>query len=124
MAGLAMSMLLKPSRGVRDDIVRAGGTPKDHMKENVKQLRNQQKSNKQKKEQEAVPPPTPFKLKEFANVSPRISTRRPSKTSPSATPVATSEPKHKLGQIPKYLVDRKHEWARREEERIMALEQD
>ncbi|KAH6569910.1 hypothetical protein BASA62_004575 [Batrachochytrium salamandrivorans] len=168
MAGYAVGMLLQPSRGIRDDITRAGGKPKDHMKENVKQLRTTQKTNKQKKEDEAKPVPPPFKLKEFTNIMPKISTRREQNSSkstltpntpdssrpstaypdssscsikknfiainhararsaslskpitPAVTP--TNDPKHKPGQVPKYLVDRKHQWAQQEEQRIMALE--
>ncbi|XJO70486.1 hypothetical protein BDV3_000155 [Batrachochytrium dendrobatidis] len=86
MAGYAVGMLLHPSKGIRDDIVRAGGKPKDHMKENVRQLRSAEKTYKQKKAEEGMPSPPPFKLKEFSNVLPRISTRRPQTKSDSIFP--------------------------------------
>ncbi|KAI8926123.1 calmodulin-binding-domain-containing protein [Entophlyctis helioformis] len=171
MAGVAMGMLLHPSKGLRDDIARAGGTPKDHMKENRQMLRNMQKDNKHRKDEAAKQPPPPFKLKQFADVPPRVSTRsrtgseassegtlssRPSTAglseasrtsskpknfiainaakakkpsssiSSSKTVTPTEDPKSRIkpGQIPKYLVDRKLQWARQEEERIMALEKD
>nr|KAJ3416967.1 hypothetical protein HK105_001133 [Polyrhizophydium stewartii] len=90
MAGVAVGMLLKPSRGVRDDIVRAGGKPKDHIKENVQALRATQKLNRIKKEDESKPEPAPFKLKEFSNVPSKISTRRPSASSSAAGSAGSS----------------------------------
>lgn len=50
MAGAQVTMLMQPSMGIRDDILRAGGTLKDHMKENRKALKELQIQNKIKKE--------------------------------------------------------------------------
>ncbi|TPX62801.1 hypothetical protein PhCBS80983_g00025 [Powellomyces hirtus] len=76
MAGTAVGMLLKPSRGVRDDIIRAGGTPKDHRKENRRKLADLAKQNKLKQEEENKPPPPLFKLKRFEDVPAKLNTRR------------------------------------------------
>ncbi|KAJ3330965.1 hypothetical protein HDU76_004405 [Blyttiomyces sp. JEL0837] len=81
MSGTAVSMALKPSRGVRDDIVFAGGKPKDHNKENYLKLKEMQKKNKMLEEDKSKPAPPPFRLKQFENVPSRLSTRRNSSLS-------------------------------------------
>ncbi|KAJ3166154.1 hypothetical protein HK101_012005 [Irineochytrium annulatum] len=93
MSGAAVSMALKPSRGARDDIILAGGKPKDHNKENYKRLKELQKANKLLEEK-----------------------------SPS-TPDLSEQPRRHtpVGELPRYLVDRKYEWAEREKERLLAL---
>ncbi|KAI9098044.1 calmodulin-binding-domain-containing protein [Phlyctochytrium arcticum] len=166
MAGTAVGMILKPSRGVRDDIIRSGGKPKDHCKENRLRLKSMQKANKAQKEEDAKPEPRPFKLKQFEDVPSKLQTRRISSSStlvsshgseasrPSTAGSAhsttskknfisinaakarhlsppvpkTPEPtlverKTKKGQVPKYLVDRKLEWADRERARQQHLEE-
>ncbi|KAJ3417043.1 Enkurin domain-containing protein 1 [Chytridiales sp. JEL 0842] len=177
MSGAAVSMALKPSRGLRDDIVFAGGKPKDHNKENYQRIKGIEKANKALQEEKSKPPPAPFKLKQFDNVQPKLSTRRnsaattpasasdfgvtPDSTRPSSsasnlTGVSTTSSKKNfiqinamkakqglykrpatstpdlshspgrqtpLGELPKYLVDRKVEWADREKERLFQLEQ-
>lgn len=58
MSGIAVGMLLQPSKGVRqlriidkrDDLIRAGGVPKDHITVNRRALKTQQAENKLKKE--------------------------------------------------------------------------
>ncbi|KAJ3092036.1 hypothetical protein HK102_011384 [Quaeritorhiza haematococci] len=84
MGGTAVSMLLAPSRGVRDDIVRRGGKPKDHSKENYKRIKDLEQANRTKQQEKAVPPPQPFKMKQFENVPPKLQTKRP--TSAPGTP--------------------------------------
>ncbi|RKO89129.1 calmodulin-binding-domain-containing protein [Blyttiomyces helicus] len=170
MAGSAVGDLLKPSRGLRDDIVRAGGTPKDHAKQNKLMLKDLQKANKAKKEDMQKPAPAPFKMKQFEDVPSKLQTRRPSVSNTpfsSSTPVLVTESrpstasstssrgsgknfininaskaresptprtprtpdlkqterKTKMGEIPKYLVDRKMEWATKERERLKKLEE-
>lgn len=48
--GAAVSMLLAPSSGLREDIVRAGGKPKDHAKDNLHRIRQLEASHKLKKQ--------------------------------------------------------------------------
>ncbi|KAJ3295352.1 hypothetical protein HK104_002769 [Borealophlyctis nickersoniae] len=169
MAGTAVGMLLQPSRGLRDDIVRRGGTPKDHTRENVQRLRELAKVQKAKKEERAKPPPAPFKMKQFEHVPAKLETRRkassdglasldstPESSRPSTassrssggsesrknfiqlnaakakapTPQRTPKSpevkevgrKTRIGEIPKYLVDRKVQWAEQEKNRLLKLE--
>ncbi|KAJ3065685.1 hypothetical protein HDU98_010938 [Podochytrium sp. JEL0797] len=81
MSGAAVQMALKPSRGLRDDIVYAGGKPKDHAKENHKLLLKLQLQNRNKDLDKQKPPPAPFKLKQFEHVKSKLSTHRPPSTS-------------------------------------------
>ncbi|KNC96250.1 uncharacterized protein SPPG_08402 [Spizellomyces punctatus DAOM BR117] len=166
MAGTAVGMILKPSRGLRDDILRAGGKPKDHNKENRQRLKELEKANKAKKEETSKPSPPRFKLKQFEDVSSKLQTRRtssvetlvsgtpessrpstanssktteskknfihinamkakqPSPRTPRRPEPVSVERKTKKGDIPKYLVDRKLEWARKEQERLNGLEEE
>ncbi|KAI8825081.1 calmodulin-binding-domain-containing protein [Fimicolochytrium jonesii] len=182
MAGTAVSMLLQPSRGIRDDIERLGGTPKDHRKVNRQRLKDLEKANKAKLVEAAIPPPEPFKLKRFESVPAKLNTRRTSvrivdrfarmgwkdgelteckmflilvrrrepllshrrkstssknyisinstkakKAEPRAPPAAEPhvvERKTRNGEIPKYLVNRKMEWAQQELDRLNKLEED
>ncbi|KAJ1564967.1 Enkurin domain-containing protein 1 [Nowakowskiella sp. JEL0078] len=152
MSGAAVGQLLKPSRGLRDDIIFRGGKPKDHEKENYKRLKNIEKETKLKEMQASQPSPPPFKLSQFQNVASKLNTRSPS-TSGTVTPSTSSSSqknfiqvnaalsklpkqlsqsslnsnssntssvisrKTKIGQIPKYLLDRKLKWAEEIEER-------
>jgi hypothetical protein len=77
MAGTQVTMLMQPSMGIRDDILRAGGTLKDHMKINRKALRELQVKNKEKKQvitiklilkKENEPKDEPFKMKQFSDM--------------------------------------------------------
>ncbi|KAJ3283273.1 hypothetical protein HDU79_009205 [Rhizoclosmatium sp. JEL0117] len=77
MSGAAVMMAMKPSRGLRDDIVYAGGTPKDHLKENYKKLKDLQNAKRKEEQEKSKPPPAPFKLKRFENVKSKLSTHRP-----------------------------------------------
>ncbi|ORY46022.1 hypothetical protein BCR33DRAFT_849654 [Rhizoclosmatium globosum] len=173
MSGAAVMMAMKPSRGLRDDIVYAGGTPKDHLKENYKKLKDLQNAKRKEEQEKSKPPPAPFKLKRFENVKSKLSTHRPhssnasdasesrpstAKSSSSANSISglstasssrnfihlnaqkakepqrqkissstdSIEPKRptKMGELPKYLVDRKMEWAEREKERLDALKKE
>ncbi|KAJ3183645.1 Enkurin domain-containing protein 1 [Gaertneriomyces sp. JEL0708] len=85
MAGTAVGMLIKPSRGLRDDIIRAGGKPKDHAKENRKKLRELEKAKKAKKAEEEKPEPPLFKLKRFESIPSKLHTR------PSVEHLTTAE---------------------------------
>ena len=46
--------LLNPVRGYRDQLVRSGVKPKDHMRDNVRQLRDRQEQVRLAKEEEEV----------------------------------------------------------------------
>ncbi|KAJ3216076.1 hypothetical protein HDU67_009956 [Dinochytrium kinnereticum] len=194
MSGAAVSMALKPSRGGRDDIILAGGKPKDHNKENYLKLKEMEKARKRMQEEREKPPPTPFRLKQFDDVPAKLTTRRSNSSSTvcsEGTPSLTGSPyssrpsssagsissttssqknfirmnaqlarqpqlrclctltavslilytfltffkrspsipenlevkrQTPKGQLPRYLVDRKMEWAEKEKERLMALE--
>jgi hypothetical protein len=73
MAGTAMGLLIAPSKGIRDDILRNGGKLKDHITFNKKQLKLTQKANQSKKLEQVKP--EPFRLSQFANVPKRVDTR-------------------------------------------------
>ncbi|KAJ3153057.1 Enkurin domain-containing protein 1 [Geranomyces michiganensis] len=152
MAGTAVAMLLKPSRGVRDDIAWSGGKPKDHRKENRLKLKQLEKANQAKKQELQKPPPPPFKLKQFEAVPAKLQTRRsdsrpstassrnssttpknfininaaqarrPPPTPPSPEPPKGGERTTRKGEIPQYLINRKMEWARKEIERLQLIE--
>ncbi|KAJ3235682.1 Enkurin domain-containing protein 1 [Chytriomyces hyalinus] len=178
MSGTAVGMALKPSRGLRDDIVFAGGKPKDHLRENYRRLKDMQKDMKALEIEKAKPPPVPFKMKKFEHVQAKLSTHRPSSASDGASDgssqynqsrpstadssnrapslashgsttssrnyihlnaIKAKEPKlkqsssdlsqevkrsTKMGELPKYLLDRKMEWAEREKERLDALKRE
>ncbi|TPX67146.1 hypothetical protein CcCBS67573_g07600 [Chytriomyces confervae] len=191
MSGTAVGMALKPSRGLRDDIVFAGGKPKDHLRENYRRLKDMQKDMKALEiqlQEKAKPPPVPFKMKKFEHVQAKLSTHRPSgvgmsqrefqsasdgasdgssqynQSRPSTADssnrapslashgsttssrnyihlnaIKAKEPKlkqsnsdlsqevkrsTKMGELPKYLLDRKMEWAEREKERLDALKRE
>ncbi|KAJ3127607.1 hypothetical protein HK100_009668, partial [Physocladia obscura] len=169
MSGFAVGMALKPSRGLRDDIVFAGGKPKDHLRENYKKLKELQIAKRQEEEEKAKPPPAPFKMKRFENIKPKLSTHRPnskgsesdiysrpstansSNRSESITSTSSRNFIHvnaikakegrpkvldgtaesislkrptKMGELPKYLVDRKMEWAEREKQRLDDLKKE
>ncbi|KAI8895154.1 calmodulin-binding-domain-containing protein [Globomyces pollinis-pini] len=147
MSGVAVGMLLKPSKGVRDDLLRAGLTPKNHMKENVKQMRLKEAELKRKKLEAEKPQKDPFILNQFRDIPSRLSTRTPSKTStptptknyialnvkqvksapsscPPSIPPTPSGAKDRRGELPRYLIERKLQWAKREQERLMELEKE
>ncbi|KAI9348622.1 calmodulin-binding-domain-containing protein [Obelidium mucronatum] len=189
MSGSSVAMALKPSRGMRDDIVYAGGKPKDHLKENYKKLKELQSKKRVEEQEKSKPPPAPFKLKQFEAVKSKLSTHRPSSSNasdaasdsysrpstanscgPRSFSLASnassatrrnfiqlnalkakdpqyykkdhvapaSESGHsvfsgsstatarstKMGELPKYLVDRKLEWAEREQQRLEALKKE
>ncbi|TPX65845.1 hypothetical protein SpCBS45565_g04888 [Spizellomyces sp. 'palustris'] len=121
MAGAAVGMILKPSRGLRDDILRAGGKPKDHNKENRQRLKELEKANKAKKEETSKPSPPPFKLKKFEDVSSKLQTRR---TSSVETLVSETPESSRPSTANSSKADRKLEWARKEQERLNGLEEE
>ncbi|KAI9187587.1 hypothetical protein H9P43_001977 [Blastocladiella emersonii ATCC 22665] len=179
----AIHEALNPTRGIRDEITKRGGVPKNHAKDNARQLKVLQEKVRQKKERDQhnaaqkkrvpssdryshVPsrlylssnsplPPTPEGPSSTSS-SPRNSaesTRRgptpPSSRRPPPTTSSSSsrpqpsqqqqpprslarsasssslsgsgspgtERKTKPGQVPAYLIQRKEEWARVEEEK-------
>ncbi|TPX37746.1 hypothetical protein SmJEL517_g00604 [Synchytrium microbalum] len=180
MGGAAIESILNPSKGLRDEITRRGGVPKDHKRENYMRLKQVQAQNKIKQEAAARPQPAPFKLKQFTDVPSKLATQRCNSlesmgvlssaleylvdgdgsrptTRPStgssrhsgtssggrsfiavnvaaashaSTRTHPTPPSRDLkrstpaGQVPKYLLDRKMAWAKREEQRLAALEAD
>ncbi|ORZ36041.1 calmodulin-binding-domain-containing protein [Catenaria anguillulae PL171] len=176
---------LNPSRGIRDDIARRGGTPKNHAKENARQLKVMQEKMRAKKEAQELlakqaagvgkrapgsaayshvpsrlylasssssssspssgastplhtaPSPVPPKRRStLSSTSSLTGGGRSSTTSTSASPLTKSsmkksassgslddnpappvDRKTKVGEVPAYLVQRKQEWAKQEEER-------
>ncbi|KAL7749093.1 hypothetical protein RI367_005498 [Sorochytrium milnesiophthora] len=121
---------LNPSRGIRDDISRRGGTPKNHARENAAKLRQMQSLNKLKKEQDQAVPVSSrvYEPKKSASAAAAAAASASSSQSSlvrssSATSLASvnagqhvPERKTALGQVPN-LVDRKCQWAADEEER-------
>ncbi|ORX52123.1 hypothetical protein BCR36DRAFT_411573 [Piromyces finnis] len=85
-SGSAVKSILCPTNGIRDEIRRKGGVPKNHAKENYMRIKLQEQAYKEKKMMEAIPKPQPFKLKQFSNVSSKISTRR---TSPNESRITS-----------------------------------
>ncbi|KAI9204738.1 calmodulin-binding-domain-containing protein [Polychytrium aggregatum] len=167
MSGHQMSSLLHPTHGLRDELIRRGETPKDHGRINYHRIKEMERANHEKKQQEQVPPPQPFKLKKFDAVKAKLDTRRssapgsptasgtpessrPSTAASSSTtasqknfirinslraknmtpsPSPTVEPvapdrKLRLGQVPKYLIERKMVWADQELQRLESLKKE
>ncbi|KAJ3336548.1 hypothetical protein HDU93_002612 [Gonapodya sp. JEL0774] len=180
--GFAIAEIMKPTRGLRDEIIKRGGKPKDHGRENKKRLKALEELNRQKREEEAKPPSPMWKMKQFEQVPAKVDTRSnsgsktPSEASLSrsdsndavheselaaalaqmqlnggisprskpanfiqrnvhkseSTPLRVAEPKPsrevprttRVGEIPQYLVNRKVEWADKEQQRIAALKPD
>ncbi|KAI9353056.1 calmodulin-binding-domain-containing protein [Zopfochytrium polystomum] len=169
-SGVGVSMALRPSRGLRDDILFAGGKPKNHQKENYQRIKELEKQNKQAEEEKSKPSSPPFKLKKFEGVPSRLSTRRSesSEVSPASSSPSGSRPTSSLGSsavgstissqknfiqlnaqrakqptpfkrpesvasetssrrstpvgaVPKYLIERKLEWAEKEERKLEQL---
>ncbi|KAJ3112797.1 Enkurin domain-containing protein 1 [Nowakowskiella sp. JEL0407] len=97
MSGNAVGDLLKPSRGIRDDILFSGGKPKDHSKENYKLIKKIESNLKLKQELDSKPPPAPFKLSKFDSVEAKVSSKRTStNNSGTSTPqsLTNSQPKN------------------------------
>ncbi|TNJ28824.1 Calmodulin-binding protein [Giardia muris] len=64
--------IINPSRGIRDDMVRRGIQPKNHMAENRRQLRQLAAQKQQEREEaEDLANAEPFKMREFQNVESR-----------------------------------------------------
>ncbi|KXS10901.1 hypothetical protein M427DRAFT_138806 [Gonapodya prolifera JEL478] len=185
LGGFAIAEIMKPTRGLRDEIVKRGGRPKDHNRENRKRLRELEEVNRRKKEQDAKPPSPMWKMKRFEQVPAKVDSRSntgsrtPSDGSLSrsrsaeflgvgeelarelaqmnldahgspkthsapanfikrnvqrseSTPLRLPELKPtrdlrrttRVGEVPQYLVNRKLEWAEREQQRMEALRTD
>eukprot|EP00833_Pecoramyces_ruminatium_P003411 jgi/Orpsp1_1/1177443/evm.model.c7180000061463.1 len=86
-SGNAVKSILCPTKGIRDEIRKKGGVPKNHAKENYMRIKLQEQAYKEKKMMESIPKPEPFKLKQFSKVSSKISTRR---TSPNESRVSSN----------------------------------
>jgi len=72
-SGNAVKSLLCPTNGIRDEIRKKGGVPKNHAKENYMRIKLKEQTYKEKKMMESIPKPQPFKLKQFSNVSSKTS---------------------------------------------------
>ena len=51
-----------------------GKAPKNHMRDNLKEIRSKQRENREKEEEEKRPKPAPFKLNKFKNVESKLTT--------------------------------------------------
>lgn len=85
-SGNAVKSILCPTNGIRDEIRRKGGVPKNHARDNYMRIKLQEQAYREKKMMESIPKPQPFKLKQFSNVSSKISTRR---TSPNESRITS-----------------------------------
>jgi len=79
-----MSNFLNHDDGYRARQIKRGIQPKDHMKENMRELRQSQMTMRDKREEESRPPKELYKLSQFKDVESRLyeasdrQTRRPS----------------------------------------------
>ncbi|ORX76056.1 hypothetical protein BCR32DRAFT_271498 [Anaeromyces robustus] len=85
-SGNAVKSILCPTNGIRDEIRKKGGVPKNHARENYIRIKLKEQAYKEKKMIESIPKPQPFKLKQFSNISSKISTRR---TSPNESRITS-----------------------------------
>lgn len=72
--GGQVAALLNPVRGYRDELRRAGKTPTDHARRNLRRIRDtERRIQEQREEQEQAKQakPVPFKMQQFAQVQPR-----------------------------------------------------
>ena len=69
--GSQVGDLMDPVRGIRDVQRRRGKTPKNHAKENLRQLRALQRQNREK-QGEAGKEPAKFVMKRFQNAKARV----------------------------------------------------
>lgn len=68
----SMGDYLNPENGYRGSLARKGIEPKDHMKDNVKELRLAQMRMKMKKEEDLLPEKPLYKLNQFQNIESRL----------------------------------------------------
>jgi len=67
-----MSSFIRPDNGFRGKQVRQGIQPKDHMKENMRDLKLSQIANREKREEDARPSKDLYKLSQFKDVDSRL----------------------------------------------------
>jgi hypothetical protein len=67
-----MGQFLNPDNGYRGSLARKGVQPKDHMRENLKDMRVKQMELRMKKEEEARPSKPLYKLPQFKDVESRL----------------------------------------------------
>ncbi|EPZ30893.1 hypothetical protein O9G_005780 [Rozella allomycis CSF55] len=100
LSGSSIQNYLQPSKGIRDDIRRNGGTPKNHASVNVryiKDLESKIKQNRLNKEKQQVEQQAQIEASSVAfRHEIKINTPGPQR-------------KIKLGELPSYLIDRKRE---------------
>eukprot|EP00742_Colponemidia_sp_Colp-10_P003672 GILJ01003908.1.p1 GENE.GILJ01003908.1~~GILJ01003908.1.p1 ORF type:complete len:283 (+),score=55.78 GILJ01003908.1:47-895(+) len=104
--------IFNPVLGIRDEMKRKGIQPKDHQKENVLKMREQQRTNRVKKQEESLGDAEPWKMKRFQNVESVLFSGQPSsndqapkkpflkagdrsKAPPTRSPSSTSEEERK-----------------------------
>jgi hypothetical protein len=68
----SMSQFLNRDDGLRQQQLRKGIQPKDHMKENMRELRQAQSEHRDRKEEESRPAKELYKLSQFRDVSSRL----------------------------------------------------
>lgn len=67
-----IGQFLNPENGYRGALERKGVQPKNHMKDNLKEIRLAEMRNRQKKDEEARPSKPLYKLPQFQNVEARL----------------------------------------------------
>ncbi|RYH12571.1 hypothetical protein EON65_37920 [archaeon] len=73
---------LAPENGYRGHLQAKGITPKNHMKQNLKDLRVSQLKQREKKEEESRAPKELYKLSQFRNVPSKLYDGKENETSP------------------------------------------
>lgn len=68
----SMGQFLNPDNGYRGALVKKGVTPRNHMKDNLKELRMAQIRLKQKKDEDNIPDKPLYKLAQFKDVPSRL----------------------------------------------------
>lgn len=67
LSGTQVSEILNPTNGYRGALIKKGIQPKDHMRENMRIIKEKQRENREKAEHQETK--NVFKLSKFANVS-------------------------------------------------------
>lgn len=70
--GSSMGSFLNPTNGLRGAMVAKGQQPRNHMRDNQRELRMIQDKNRETREEASYPKPEPYKLSQFRNVEARV----------------------------------------------------
>ncbi|RLN70555.1 hypothetical protein BBJ28_00017143 [Nothophytophthora sp. Chile5] len=102
----AIAAILHPHEGYREKLQRKGVTPKDFERENKLRVKKLQAENRERRRRERV---------DYVNANAWEVIKAPSTRSNQGE--EARPPRRDYGRIPRYLLDRKEQWAREEEER-------